>query len=154
MANKNDFTDRERQLMAFAWQCFNGEPKVRRTTIHHSTVRLITDTLQVDYKKLAELAGMGNPVSASNAWSKIKKKIQAQAVEGGATTSAEGTPKPTKATPNKNRVNAKTDQDDDESPVKKAKGGKGSKNKKAASEEAENDGSPVKEEAEEDGGEF
>jgi hypothetical protein len=31
--------------------------------------------LQIDYEKLAAFAGMGNPRSASNAWTKIKNKL-------------------------------------------------------------------------------
>ncbi|KAK5132093.1 hypothetical protein LTR08_000343 [Meristemomyces frigidus] len=140
MASKNDFSDRERTLMAFAWQCFEGDPKV-------------------DYKKLASLAGFTNVASASNAWSKIKKKIQAQAEEGGASngmdaaSGEEGTPKPT---PSKKRAKGKADKDDDESPTKKAKGGKGGKGakgkagKKATSEEVEDGPSPIKPEPEDE----
>ncbi|KXT07450.1 hypothetical protein AC578_458 [Pseudocercospora eumusae] len=115
MADKNAFTDREVQLMTLAWLCFDGEPKV-------------------DYKKLASLAGMGNPVSASNAWSKIKKKLAARAAEAGATAgdaSGDGddatTPKATKATPKK-RGKKVTDEDDEE----KTKGGKGKASTKKA----------------------
>lgn len=60
---------------------------------------------------------MSNPVSASNAWSKIQKKITAQAgdVSGDATPEAQ-TPK---ATPAKKRAAGK--KADGESPTKKTK---------------------------------
>lgn len=57
---------------------------------------------QPDYKKLAALAGMSNHVSASNAWAKIQKKIQAQAGDVSALGSGENTPEaqtPKKMTP-------------------------------------------------------
>lgn len=63
---------------------------------------------------------MGNPTSANNAWSKIKKKLAAQAADvGGAAGDANGdaddatTPKATKATPKKRGKKA-TDEDDGE----------------------------------------
>ena len=119
----------------------------QRYATPHFPSTTVTDAHQVDYKKLADLAGMTNPASASNAWAKIKKKIQAQAEEGGAVANGEeGTPKP-KATPSKKRAKAKADQDDGESPAKKSKGGRG---KKAASAEAEDGESLVKPEPEED----
>jgi hypothetical protein len=98
----NDFTDRENQIMACAWRCFEGDPKV-------------------DFKKLAGLVGMTNPASATNAWARIKKKIAAQAAEvmgdadadenakGHSTTS---TPK-AKATPKK-RAKKEVDEDDED----------------------------------------
>jgi hypothetical protein len=65
---------------------------------------------------------MSNPVSASNAWSKIQKKITAQAGD----VSVGGTPEvqTPKATPAKKRAAAAKvsgDDDDEESPVKKVK---------------------------------
>jgi hypothetical protein len=65
---------------------------------------------------------MSNPVSASNAWSKIQKKITAQAGD----VSVGGTPEvqTPKATPSKKRAAAAKvsgDDDDEESPVKKVK---------------------------------
>jgi hypothetical protein len=30
MADKNDLTTRENEVLALAWQCFDNEPKVRR----------------------------------------------------------------------------------------------------------------------------
>ena len=60
---------------------------------------------------------MSNPVSASNAWSKIQKKITAQVGD----VSADGTPEAQtpKATPAKKRAAAKAV--DGESPAKKTK---------------------------------
>ncbi|PIB02490.1 hypothetical protein CB0940_01147 [Cercospora beticola] len=109
----NEFTERERQMMSLAWQCFDGEPKL-------------------DYKKLAGLAGMKNPVSASNAWSKIKKKLNAQAEavmgEGAATPNST-----VKATPGKKRGRKPLGDDNNgETPSKKPKA---TKAKKAASED-------------------
>ena len=61
---------------------------------------------------------MTNPVSASNAWAKIQKKITAQAGDG----SVDGTPEvqTPKATPAKKRAAAKAAVDG-ESPAKKTK---------------------------------
>jgi hypothetical protein len=61
---------------------------------------------------------MSNPVSASNAWSKIQKKITAQVGD----VSADGTPEvqTPKATPAKKRAAAKPAADG-ESPAKKTK---------------------------------
>ncbi|KAK6418348.1 hypothetical protein LTR95_017200 [Oleoguttula sp. CCFEE 5521] len=104
MAVGNEFTDHERKLMALAWQCFDTKPKV-------------------DYKKLAGLAGMTNPVSASNAWSKICKKIEAQAGATGDGTPA-ATPKVARGKKRSKSENAKEDEDaedDEESPTKKTK---------------------------------
>jgi hypothetical protein len=64
---------------------------------------------------------MSNPVSASNAWSKIQKKITAQAGD----VAGDGTPEvqTPKATPAKKRAAAAkvSGDDDEESPVKKVK---------------------------------
>lgn len=63
---------------------------------------------------------MTNPVSASNAWSKIQKKITAQAGD----VSGDGTPEvqTQKATPGKKRAaRPATVGDDGESPAKKTK---------------------------------
>lgn len=51
-----EFTAREQRMMALAWKCFDGEPKV-------------------DFNKLARLNGMTNTGSAYNAWTKIRKKL-------------------------------------------------------------------------------
>ncbi|KAF2484129.1 hypothetical protein BDY17DRAFT_121798 [Neohortaea acidophila] len=133
MADKlaeKDFTPREMEIMAKAWSCMVEEPKV-------------------DYNKLAESCGMTNPRSASNAWASIKKKILAK---GGITAGNEdGTPKATpKATP-KRKKGAKADAgDDEESPTKKVKGGKG-KGKKSEAKVKEDGGVVVKEEVDGEG---
>ncbi|KAM3419331.1 hypothetical protein BST61_g5265 [Cercospora zeina] len=113
----NDFTDREKTLMSLAWQCFEGEPKL-------------------DYKKLAGLSGMSNPVSASNAWAKIKKKLNAQAAavlgDGEAVPSST-----TKATPGKKRGRKAIGEGETgaETPSKKPKAGKGKNSAKADTNE-------------------
>lgn len=77
---------------------------------------------------------MSNPVSASNAWSKIQKKITAQVGD----VSADGTPEAQtpKATPAKKRAAAKAV--DGESPAKKTK--TPSKAKKVKDEPVDEDG--------------
>lgn len=126
------------------------------TTIHpdHNT-----DIAQVDYKKLAGLCGMTNPASASNAWAKIKKKLQNQAGEmnNDTATATEGGDSPTKATPKatpKRKKKTDADADDAESPTKKAKTpkgkGKGAKSEAKAEEDGDANASPVKKEDEED----
>lgn len=78
---------------------------------------------------------MTKPVSASNAWSKIQKKITAQAGDA----SADGTPEvqTPKATPAKKRAAAKATVDG-ESPTKKSK--TPSKAKKVKDEPVDEDG--------------
>ncbi|KAK5700625.1 hypothetical protein LTR97_005142 [Elasticomyces elasticus] len=139
MADK-DFTTRELEIMAKAWNCFTTEP-------------------QVDYKKLSEECGMTNVRSASNAWGLIKKKIMAK---GGGKTGSEtnGTAKSDAAevaTPKsspKKRGAPKADKE--ESPTKKAKGGRKTKAQKeaeaaeAAAASEEGSASPVKGEPVED----
>lgn len=91
---------------------------------------------------------MTNPVSASNAWAKIQKKITAQAGDG----SVDGTPEvqTPKATPAKKRAAAKAV--DGESPAKKPK--TPSKAKKVKDEPVDEDGvSRSQSEAEGQGGE-
>lgn len=91
-----------------------------------SARRKPTNSAKVEYKKLAQLAGMGNPTSANNAWLKIKKKLQAgasvapaAAVDG----DAEGSSSPVKATPKKR---TKKDAAEGEPPAKKSRArGKG-----------------------------
>jgi hypothetical protein len=99
------------------------EAKGTHTHIPNTTTprrHQLTQNLQVDYKKLAGLAGFTNPASASNAWAKIQKKIAAQASNSPDSTTPEaGTPKTPKATPAKKR-GAKAAADG-ETPVKKAK---------------------------------
>jgi hypothetical protein len=82
---------------------------------------------------------MSNPVSASNAWSKIQKKITAQAGDAGSTPEVQ-TPK---ATPGKKRAAAAKAVDGDgdgecESPTKKTK--TPSKTKKVKDEPVDEDG--------------
>jgi len=78
---------------------------------------------------------MSNPVSASNAWAKIQRKITAQAGDA----SIDGTPEvqTPKATSAKKR-GAKAVNGDDESPTKKAK--TPSKAKKVKDEPIDEDG--------------
>lgn len=56
-----EFTAREQRMMALAWRCFDGEPKV-------------------DFNKLARLNGMTNTGSAYNAWTKIRKKLAGEPI--------------------------------------------------------------------------
>ncbi|KAK4990119.1 hypothetical protein LTR50_002749 [Elasticomyces elasticus] len=115
-------TPREREIMAKAGYCFEVEPKV-------------------DYVKLAELCGMSNPRSASNAWGAIRKKM------GWGTaakdTTLAGTPKTPKTPASTKRKRAAAA--DDETPTKKSKGKKG-KAKVAEDDDQE----IVKEEVEDD----
>lgn len=106
---------------------------------------------QVNYKKLASLLGMENPVSASNAWSRIKKKLAAQASDvATAGDGGEGVDSPMKATPKKRTPKHKkaaaakdgedgNDEEGNGSPSKKTKtpksGGKGKKVKEEVVEE-------------------
>ncbi|KAF2160476.1 hypothetical protein M409DRAFT_59956 [Zasmidium cellare ATCC 36951] len=112
-----DFSEREKELMALAWQCFEEEPKIQ-------------------FPKLAEMAGMTNAGSASNAWRNIKKKL-ATIAAGNGNGSADGvtTPK-VKATPKRKKKAANDDDDDaEETPAKKTKATPKKKAKKAAAEE-------------------
>jgi hypothetical protein len=107
---------------------------------------------QVDYNKLAELSGMSNPRSASNAWANIKKKIVAKGgiTNGGGedgTASPAKTPKTPKSGSRAKRGKKADDVGDDaeESPTKKAKPTPKGKNGKAVMskpevEEDEGDG--------------
>lgn len=105
---------------------------------------------QVDYKKLARLCEMSNPVSASNAWSKIKKKLAAQAAENGLDGggSDHGTPKPkgTMTMKRKKGGDVDGDADDEEvgTPSKKVRGGKGKVDEKFEDFEGQVNGTPVK----------
>jgi hypothetical protein len=54
--------------------------------------------IQVDYEKLANYAGMTNPRSASNAWAKIRTKLNT-ATGDGASTTPKKTPKKKAAAP-------------------------------------------------------
>nr|POE77614.1 hypothetical protein CFP56_09261 [Quercus suber] len=106
------FSEREQVIMAYAWQCFEEQPKI-------------------DYVKLASLVGMSNPRSATNAWLNIKKKLALRAKatdaasfgegnevatptaskkrKGGDDNSANSTPTPAK----RGRKSKKATQDDD-----------------------------------------
>ena len=103
------FTDRELQLLSFAMQSLKtGPPEVSlKHTLTTSNLlqpckpMLLSNPLtlfQIDYDKLAELSGMTNPKSASNAWAKIKTKL--------ASTSAEnaGAKTPKKTSPRKKNL--------------------------------------------------
>lgn len=125
--------------------------------------------VQIDFKKLGPMVGMKNHVSASNAWAKIKKKLQAHGGEDGTDNSANGsaagddgeTPQATPTPRKRGRGKAdKADKDDDgESPMKKARGGKGGKKGKKAAEgddgdEDGEDAAAIKAEAAEEYGEL
>ncbi|KAK6429213.1 hypothetical protein LTR95_014643 [Oleoguttula sp. CCFEE 5521] len=132
VAAANEFTDGERKLMALAWQCFEAKPKV-------------------DYKKLAGLAGMTNPVSASNAWARICKKLQAQAVDAGDSTPA-ATPKAARGKKRSKADDAKEDgdgEDDEESPTKKTKSTTKGRRGTKVKVEQEGSASPEKEDGKE-----
>lgn len=153
----NDFTERERTIMACAWQCFEEQPKVRVPRcltifppICHSATPQVTSRLnipwQVDYVKLAGLVGMGNPRSATNAWLAIRKKLVAQTGPVAATSSIDGDATPTPAKTTKKRKGK------DDSP-KATPAKKGRKSQKAqAKEEKEEEGEEavVKAEAEDE----
>ncbi|KAK1983796.1 hypothetical protein LZ30DRAFT_622721, partial [Colletotrichum cereale] len=55
-APKPALTDRELEILKFAWNCMKTPP-------------------EIDYNALAAACGMSNPRSASNAWGGIKKKL-------------------------------------------------------------------------------
>ncbi|KAK4574363.1 hypothetical protein LTR86_002125 [Recurvomyces mirabilis] len=149
MADK-DFSAREMEIMAKAWNCMIEEPKES------------SSLPSVDYQKLADACGMTNPRSATNAWRAIKTKVMAR---GGVTKTTakgedadgEGGETPVKPTPKK-RGKGKADANGDgESPTKKAKGSaKGKVKSEKVVEEADDDedgegGKVVKGEPEVDG---
>ena len=41
----NDFSDREKELQALAWQCFEGEPKVRYPLRHSQYEHSVLHTI-------------------------------------------------------------------------------------------------------------
>lgn len=120
-------------------------------------VKSVLIIMQVDYNKLAELCGMSNPRSASNAWAMIKKKIMAKGGvskangEDGATT-PKATPSKAKATPKRKKKNEDLDDAEGESPTKKGKGKKGQASPKSETkvdeedEDAGSGASPIKKE--------
>lgn len=97
---------------------------------------------------------MTNPVSASNAWARIQKKITAQAdCVGSATPELQGTPK---ATPAKKKRTAAAkaeagDGDDVESPTKKVKTPRGRKVKEEIVEDADAGDGAIEEDGEGEG---
>ncbi|KAF2013529.1 hypothetical protein BU24DRAFT_411260 [Aaosphaeria arxii CBS 175.79] len=137
------FTERELELLSFAMQCLKSGPP------------------EVDYKKLAQMAGMTNDRSASNAWGKIKVKLMSGGTPGSApatpkrggakkpaatpkgktengdneaeTNGGDGSPAP-KKTPRKRA--AKKQEVDGEPSSPKKKGGRGAKVKQESQEEA------------------
>lgn len=134
----NDFTPREQEILAFAWQCFEEAPRARRHPLISTLISSQLTHHQVNIKKLAGLCGMTNQGSATNAWAKIKKKIEAQGKElsGEASpTKANGTPKATPTPRKRTKKAADEDVDDEESPAKKAKGRKAKSEAKVDEEE-------------------
>lgn len=102
-----EFTVREQRMMALAWRCFDGNPKV-------------------DYDKLARLNGMTNKGSAKNAWTKIRKKLAGELA---------ATPTGNKRAPKK-RTREDSD-DSDQTPTKKSKGRKASLSNETVSSDGE-----------------
>ncbi|KAK5163096.1 uncharacterized protein LTR77_010880 [Saxophila tyrrhenica] len=142
-----DFTTREIEIMAKAWNCMTEEPKV-------------------DYNKLASECNMTNPRSASNAWAAIKKKMFAKSgIDPKAAAAAKKGPKsaaggdgddaesgagtPVK-TPRKRGKKAE-DEGEGGSPAKKVRGSakKGKKSEEIV-EEGEGEGAVKEEGGEED----
>lgn len=105
-----EFTAREQRMMALAWRCFDGEPKV-------------------DFNKLARLNGMSHPGSAQNAWYKIRKKLAGQTPPVC----------PVKKHPVKKRARKEFDSDDsfDDTPSKKNKAPRGSLSNESVESEDE-----------------
>ncbi|KAI1073532.1 hypothetical protein F5B20DRAFT_566651 [Whalleya microplaca] len=108
--DKNALTDKEMHVLALAWRCFKTQP-------------------EVDYEKLAGLAGYANPRSVTNLLGGVKKKINASLAaqngdsEEGPSTPAKATPKARKgtATPasRKRKVKGEEADDDATSPTPK-----------------------------------
>ncbi|XDG08160.1 hypothetical protein ABKA04_007775 [Annulohypoxylon sp. FPYF3050] len=78
-AGKNEITEREAKVLALAWQCFKTPP-------------------EIDYVKLARLAGYTNYKSVINVISAVKKKVAHSDSEEntggeGPSTSVKSTPK-------------------------------------------------------------
>ncbi|KAK7539172.1 hypothetical protein IWX49DRAFT_234708 [Phyllosticta citricarpa] len=115
---KKTFTEREMQLMACAFQAMRNPS-------------------DIDYNLMAQLAGMSNPRSASNAMGAIRKKLSANMPAGTAAPGSGPRPK----TPGGRKKKRNVEEDDDEtagataeSPTKKAKanGKGGAKGKRGA----------------------
>lgn len=100
---KKNFSEREMQLMACAFQAMRNP----------------TD---IDYALMAQLAGMSNPRSASNAMGAIRKKLSANMPASAATPgSGPRTKTPGGRNKKRNVDNDDDDDDDEESPTKKTK---------------------------------
>ncbi|KAF2261854.1 hypothetical protein CC78DRAFT_535309 [Lojkania enalia] len=116
------FTERELQMLGWAMQSLKSGPP------------------EIDYEKLAGFAGMSNPRSASNAWTKIKNKLMAGGGPGdrGASPNrngnANGADEPTtpKKTPRKRASKKETI---DGEPVTPKKRNRTTKAKKASGDE-------------------
>lgn len=57
MANPNELTVRENEVLALAWQCMETEPKVRLPPRLHMLIFADIAT-QIDFAKLARLSGV------------------------------------------------------------------------------------------------
>ncbi|KAI1212125.1 uncharacterized protein F4807DRAFT_388302 [Annulohypoxylon truncatum] len=55
-SDKNEITEKESKVLALAWHCFKTQP-------------------EIDYNKLAKLAGYTNPRSVTNIICAVKKKV-------------------------------------------------------------------------------
>lgn len=81
------FTEREMTTLAFAFRSLkSGPPEVCILIDTSPPLSLPAHTTQIDYDKLAGYLGMTNPRSASNAWTKIKAKLNANEPPTGAVT--------------------------------------------------------------------
>lgn len=71
-------TDREREIIVLAWQCFKSQPAVSShpdpylELIQHDSDYAF---LMVNYKKLADLGGFKNTASANSSYCPAKKKM-------------------------------------------------------------------------------
>lgn len=110
----------------------SGPPEVWFLSIPTAPLSEHHSHAQIDYEKLANFAGMGNPRSAGNAWAKLKgklmdnaatpstpKKPRKKATKGNVDEDGEATPKMTPAS--RKRVQKKQDVDGDASPKKKTR---------------------------------
>jgi hypothetical protein len=112
------FTAREMMLLACAFRAMESVPKI-------------------NYAKMAELAGMSNHNSASNAWREIRKKIDV-ADENVEATANVTTPKTLKAAGRKRKIkDADADDDTEEGTPKKKRGRKPAAMKKSGNVESE-----------------
>ncbi|TKX27070.1 hypothetical protein C1H76_0617 [Elsinoe australis] len=110
-------TPREQELMSFAFQCLEAEPKI-------------------DMKKFSDMAGFTNQGSASNAWRSIKTKIGlAVPTKKGPTTPA------TPATGSGRKRTKKESGEDEDTPSKKPRARK-TKAKREETDDEDAPGSP------------